>query len=78
MVYTDDNREELPMKIPDTLDLSALPKPVRKQVYDFYLLVIQKSRRRVRAVPECAVLSESVLAKDWLSEAEEDAWREFQ
>ncbi len=27
---------------------------------------------------ECALLSENALAEDWLNEAEEEAWREFQ
>lgn len=63
------------MNIPDTLDLTTLPKPARRQVYDFYLAAKQ---HRQPAIPECALLSEEVLARDWLTEEEDEAWRDFQ
>ncbi len=70
------------MKTPDTIDLSILPKSIRQQVYDFYLLVKQQSEQQSKQpasnTPECALLSENALAKGWLNEAEDEAWRDFQ
>ncbi len=69
------------MKTPDTIDLSVLPESIRQQVYELYLSLKRQVEQRGKPkvdVGECALLSENALAEGWLSEAEDEAWRDFQ
>lgn len=64
------------MKPQTSIDLSALPEQARREVYDFYLFI--KRRCKTEAAGTSALLSEDSLAEGWLSQAEDDAWKNFQ
>jgi len=64
------------MKPQTSIDLSKLPEPARREVYDFYLFI--KRRCETKSAGESALLSEDSLAEGWLSQAEDEAWKSFQ
>lgn len=54
-----------------------LPKEAQREVKDFFMFI--KAKYAVKSkVPDSAVLSEQVLAEDWLKAEEEEAWKQFQ
>jgi len=53
-------------------EIEVFPEPYLEEVLDFIHLLKEKaSKNRM----ETAILSESVLAKDWLSPEEDEAWK---
>lgn len=54
-----------------------LPKEAQQEVLDFFLFIKAKYAGS-NPVSEAALLSEEALARDWLSDHEEEAWSEFQ
>jgi hypothetical protein len=55
-------------------EIDELPEPMLQQVLDFVRLLKSKS---VSGTSETALLSESVLRKDWLKPEEDEAWRDL-
>lgn len=58
-------------------DWQALPREAQREVKDFFLFIQAKYTQQAK-LPETTYLSESTLAKDWLRDEEEEAWKEFQ
>jgi hypothetical protein len=53
-------------------EIEVLPEPYFEEILDFiYFLNGRASKKRMETV----ILSESVLAKDWLSPEEDEAWK---
>lgn len=52
-------------------EIAALPEPLQRKVYDFAVLLRKKASG---AEFNGAVLSESVLARDWDTPEEDAAW----
>lgn len=55
-------------------EIDVLPEPYLEEVLDFMHFLKEKAtKRRV----ETAILSESALARDWLSREEDEAWKDL-
>ncbi len=55
-------------------EIEQVPEPILEQVLEFLLsLKTQYQQEKL----EITIMSESSLAKDWLSEEEEEAWRDL-
>lgn len=53
-------------------EIEAFPEPYLEEILDFiYFLKEKASKKRMETV----ILSESVLAKDWLRPEEDEAWK---
>ena len=53
-------------------EIEVFPEPYLEEVLDFiHLLKAKASKNRM----ETAILSESALAKDWLSPEEDESWK---
>lgn len=62
-----------------TAKISALPEPMRQEVFDFIEFIQTKAARQ--ALPpkyESALLSEQALATDWNRPEEDEAWSSYQ
>ena len=53
-------------------EIDTLPEEFTEEVYDFLTFL---KRKRVKAIMETTLLSESSLKKDWLCAEEDDAWQ---
>ena len=53
-------------------EIEVFPEPYLEEVLDFIHLLKEKATKNRT---ETAILSESVLAKDWLSPEEDEAWK---
>jgi hypothetical protein len=55
-------------------EIEVIPEPYLEEVLDFIHFLKEKvSKKRM----ETELLSESVLAKDWLSPEEDEAWKDL-
>ncbi|MFY9826784.1 MAG: DUF2281 domain-containing protein [Thermoanaerobaculia bacterium] len=54
-------------------EIEDAPEPVLAEILDF----VQFLKRKVRPGLETALASEAVLAKNWLSPEEDEAWRDL-
>lgn len=63
----------------EEIDISLLPEDAQRQLFDFYLFLVQRNQQKQveKMGGEPALLSESSLA-DWNNEAEDKAWQAFQ
>ncbi len=64
------------MKTKDLIkkEIEIIPDPYLEEILDFIHLVKEKaSKKRM----ETALLSESVLAREWLSPEEDEAWKDL-
>ena len=53
-------------------EIEVFPEPYLEEILDFIQFLMGKaSKKRM----ETAIMSESVLAKDWLSPEEDEAWK---
>ena len=53
-------------------EIDVFPEPYLEEILDFiYFLKVKASKKGM----EASILSESVLAKDWLSPEEDEAWK---
>ncbi len=55
-------------------EIEAFPEPYLEEVLDFIHFLKDKAMKKRM---EDAVLSESVLARDWLSPEEDEAWKDL-
>ena len=53
-------------------EIKKVSEPVLEEVLDFIKFLENKSHNKIS---ETAILSESLLAKDWLKPEEDEAWR---
>jgi hypothetical protein len=53
-------------------EIEVFPEPYLEEVLDFIHFLKDKAMKRKM---ETAILSESVLARDWLSPEEDEAWK---
>jgi hypothetical protein len=62
-----------------TEKISALPKPVQQEVFDFIEFMYAKVARQALATKhEPALLSEQALTTDWNRPEEDEAWASYQ
>ena len=55
-------------------EIEAFPEPYLEEVLDFIHFLKDKATKKRM---EAAILSESVLARDWLSPEEDEAWKDL-
>lgn len=55
-------------------EIESVPEPLLEELLDFARFLRAKAERSGR---ELAILSESALAKDWLSPEEDEAWSDL-
>jgi len=56
-------------------EIEAFPEPYLEEILDFIHFLKGKASKKRMEMMETAILSESVLAKDWLSLEEDEAWK---
>ena len=54
-------------------EIEVFPEPYLKEVLDFIRFLKDKSTKEGRSI-ETAILSESILAEEWLTQEEDEAW----
>ncbi|MHC1631380.1 MAG: DUF2281 domain-containing protein [Methanotrichaceae archaeon] len=57
-------------------EIEVFPEPYLKEVLDFIRFLKDKSSKERLGV-ETAILSESVLAEEWLTQEEDEAWEDL-
>jgi hypothetical protein len=64
------------MKIKELIqkEIEVIPEPYLEEVLDFIHSLKEKASKKGM---ETAILSESVLSKDWLSPEEDEAWKDL-
>lgn len=56
-------------------EAEKLPEPLLDEVLDFVRFVSARRQRGRKPDLDCAIASESVLARDWLTPEEDEAWQ---
>jgi len=75
-LYSSSSDSTIDMKTKELIqkEIEVIPEPYLEEVLDFIHSLKEKASKKGM---ETAILSESVLSKDWLSPEEDEAWKDL-